>query len=71
MKWTDTYPDEIRAFLAVLIIMNDMIIVPRFERYFISEDSKWYLQIPGITASLRLSEAERNERGETQFLCRK
>ena len=27
MKWTDTYPDKIRAFLAVLIIMNDMIIV--------------------------------------------
>ena len=26
MKWTDTYPDEIRAFLAILIIMNDMII---------------------------------------------
>ena len=32
MKWTDMYPDEIRAFLVVLIIMNDMIIVPRFER---------------------------------------
>ena len=27
IKWTDTYPDEIRAFLAVLIIMNVMIIV--------------------------------------------
>ena len=48
MKWTDTYLDEIRAFLAALIIMNDMIIVLRFERYFTSKDSKWYLQIPGI-----------------------
>ena len=44
MKWTDTYPDEIRAFLAVLIIVNDMIIVLRFERYFRSEDSKWYFR---------------------------
>ena len=47
MEWTDTYPDEIRAFLTILI-MNDMIIVPQFEHYFTSEDSKWYLQIPGI-----------------------
>ena len=49
MKWTNTYPDEIRSFLAVLIIVNDMIIVLRFERSFRSEDSKWYSQIPGIT----------------------
>ena len=44
MKWTDTCLDGIRAFLAVLIIVNDMIIVLRFERYFRSEDSKWYFR---------------------------
>ena len=47
-KWTDTNPDEIRAALAVFIIMNDMIIVPRFDRYFTSDDSKWFLHIPGV-----------------------
>ena len=54
MKWTDTYPDEIRAFPAVLMIMNDiidMITVLRSERHFRSEDSKWYLQISGITTT--------------------
>ena len=30
-----------------------------------------FTDLQRITASLRLSEAERNERGETQFLCRK
>ena len=44
MKWTDTNLEKIRAFLAVLIIMNDMIIVLRSERYFRSEDSKWYFR---------------------------
>ena len=44
---TLTCPDEIRAFLAVLIIMNDIIVL-LFERYFTSVDSKCYLQIPGI-----------------------
>ena len=46
MKWTDMYPDKIQAFLAVLIVMNDMC---RFECHFGSEGSKWYLQIAGIT----------------------
>ena len=33
-KWTDTTIKEICAFVATLIIMNDMVYVPRFERYF-------------------------------------
>ena len=47
-KWTDTNPDELRAFLAILIIMNDMITVPRLHRYYLTGDNKWFLQIPGI-----------------------
>ena len=48
MKWTDMYLDEIRAFLAVLIIMNDMIKVLRFERYLDLKIQNG-TQIPGIT----------------------
>ena len=49
-KWTDTTIEEIRAFVATLIIMNDMVHVPRFERYFQSrQPSKWYASTPGIS----------------------
>ena len=48
--WTDTTIEEIRAFVATLIIMNDMVHVPRFERYFQSrQPSKWYISTPGIS----------------------
>ena len=49
-KWTDTAIKEIRAFVAMLIIMNDMVHVPRYERYFQScQPSKWYASTPGIS----------------------
>ena len=44
----DTNPDKLRAFLAILIIMNDMITVPRLHRYYLTGDNKWFPQIPGI-----------------------
>ena len=46
---TGTNPDEIRAALAVFIIMNDVIIVPKFDRYFTSNHSKWFLHVPGVS----------------------
>ena len=46
-KWADTNLDEIRAALTVFIIMN-MIIVQRLDRYFTSDDSKWFLHVPGV-----------------------
>ena len=48
MKWTDLYLDDTGALIAVLFIMKNTIIGPRFEHYFTSEDLKWYLPTPGI-----------------------
>ena len=45
------YPDEISCHFDDHHESNDMIIVPRFECYSTSEDSKWYLQIPGILST--------------------
>lgn len=32
--WKQTTPSEIKAFIAMMIISNDLLVVPRDERYF-------------------------------------
>ena len=35
-NWNAVTPEEMKAFLAFLMISNDMLVVPRDERYFLS-----------------------------------
>ena len=49
-KWTDTTIEEIHAFMATMIIMNNIVCLPRFERYFqAKQQSKWYASAPGVS----------------------
>lgn len=47
-NWRPLTAAELKAFLALLIISNDIIVVPRDERYFLSSAETRLFQIPGF-----------------------
>lgn len=46
--WHPVTAAELKAFLALLIISNDIIVVPRDERYFLSSAETKLFHIPGV-----------------------
>lgn len=52
-NWQPVTSEELKAFLAVLIITNDMIVVPRDERYYLSSSETKLFHIPGVKNVLR------------------
>ena len=46
--WKQTTPSEIKAFLAMVIISNNLLDVPREERYFFSSGAKSVFHTPGV-----------------------
>jgi len=47
-NWQPVTSEELKAFLAVLIITNDMIVVPRDKRYYLSSSETKLFHIPGV-----------------------
>lgn len=52
-NWQPVTSEELKAFLALLIITNDMIVVPRDERYFLSSAETKLFHMPGVRNVLR------------------
>ena len=48
MGWKQTTPSEVKAFIAMMIISNDLLDVPRDERYFFSSGAKSVFHTPGV-----------------------
>ena len=59
--WTMTV-GELKAYLGILIIANNILIVPRNERYFLAEDGKWlfHTNIRNIFSRKRFKEIQRH-----------
>ena len=47
-NWNAVTPEEMKAFLAFLMISNDMLVVPRDERYFLSSLGTKIFHVPGV-----------------------
>lgn len=52
-NWQPVTSEELKAFIAMLIISNDIIVVPRDERYFLSSAEARLFHIPGVKNILR------------------
>ena len=52
-NWQPVTSEELKAFIAMLIISNDIIVVPRDERYFLSSSEVRLFHIPGVKNILR------------------
>ena len=52
-NWRAVTQEELKAFLAALIISNDLIVVPRDERYFFSSSETRLFHIPGVKSILK------------------
>ena len=51
-NWRPVMPQELKVFLAVLIISNDLIVVPREEHYFLSSSETRLFHIPRVKSVL-------------------
>ena len=52
-NWRAVTQEELKAFLAALIISNDLIVVPRDQRYFFSSSEKRLFHIPRVKSILK------------------
>ena len=52
-NWQPVTSEELKAFIAMLVISNDIIVVPRDERYFLSSADARLFHIPGVKNILR------------------
>ena len=52
-NWQPVTSEELQAFIAMLIISNDIIVIPRDEHYFLSSSEARLFHIPGVKNILR------------------